>query len=100
VLPLEAAIAERGGFEGVEPAPSSALTYWRLSGGSTAGEVKPVKGDPMALAADALDNTEALLRDFLLGNRRFMARPHPRRSPVRRDHDHLARVAEWGNEGE
>jgi ATP-dependent helicase/nuclease subunit B len=54
----------------------------------------------MALAADALDNTEALLRDFLLGNRRFMARPHPRRSPVRRDHDHLARVAEWGSEAE
>jgi ATP-dependent helicase/nuclease subunit B len=99
-LPLEAAIAEHGGFEGIPPAATSALTYWRLSGGGTAGEVKPVKGDPMALAADALDNTEALLRDFLLGNRRFMARPHPRRSPVRRDHDHLARVAEWGSEGE
>ncbi|MBO1075172.1 double-strand break repair protein AddB [Roseomonas marmotae] len=100
-LPLEAAIAERGGFEGIEPASVSALTYWRLSGGGTPGEVKPVKGDPAALAADALDQTEALLRAFLLGNRRFTARPHPRRSPVRRDHDHLARVAEWGSaEGE
>jgi len=97
-LPLEAAIAAVGGFEGIEPEHVSALTYWRLTGGSTAGEVRPVKGDPAALAADARDNTEALLQGFLLGTRRFMARPHPRRKPVRNDYDHLARVAEWGSE--
>ncbi|MFC7608144.1 hypothetical protein [Teichococcus aestuarii] len=62
--------------------------------------MKPVAGEPEALAADALDNTIALLRDFLLGERRFIARPHPRRKPVRTDHDHLARVAEWGNTDE
>jgi ATP-dependent helicase/nuclease subunit B len=99
-LPLEAAILQNGGFEDIAPGTVSALTYWRLSGGSTAGEVKPIKGDPATLAADALDNTEALLRAFLLGHRRFIARPHPRRSPMRRDHDHLARVAEWGNADE
>jgi ATP-dependent helicase/nuclease subunit B len=97
-LPLEAAIAAVGGFEGIEPEHVSALTYWRLTGGSTAGEVRPVKGDPATLAADARDNTEALLQGFLLGNRRFMARPHPRRKPPRTDYDHLARVAEWGSE--
>jgi ATP-dependent helicase/nuclease subunit B len=96
-LPLEAAIAEHGGFSGIEGSHVSGLTYWRLTGGSTAGEVRPVKGDPATLAADALDNTEALLRGFLLGNRRFLARPHPRRKPQRTDHDHLARTAEWGN---
>lgn len=99
-LPLEAAILQNGGFEYIASGTVSALTYWRLSGGSTAGEVKPIKGDPATLAADALDNTEALLRAFLLGHRRFIARPHPRRSPMRRDHDHLARVAEWGNADE
>jgi ATP-dependent helicase/nuclease subunit B len=97
-LPLEAAIADVGGFEGIAPEHVSALTYWRLTGGSTAGEVRPVKGDPATLAADARDNTEALLQGFLLGNRRFMARPHPRRKPPRADYDHLARVAEWGSE--
>jgi ATP-dependent helicase/nuclease subunit B len=95
-LPLEAAIAAAGGFEGLEPRPVSALAHWRLTGGSTPGAVRPVKGDPGALAADALENTEALLRAFLLGDRPFLARPHPRRKPVRGDHDHLARVAEWG----
>ncbi|PHK93368.1 double-strand break repair protein AddB [Pseudoroseomonas rhizosphaerae] len=99
-MPLEAAIAAAGGFQGVEPRPVSAMAHWRLTGGGTPGEVKPVAGEPEALAADALDNTIALLRDFLLGERRFIARPHPRRKPVRTDHDHLARVAEWGNTDE
>ncbi|MFC3123625.1 double-strand break repair protein AddB [Pseudoroseomonas globiformis] len=103
-MPLEAAIAAAGGFRAgqraVPRAPVSSLAYWRLTGGSTAGEVKPLKGDPATLAADALDNTEALLRGFLLGHRRFIARPHPRRTPVRSDFDHLARVAEWGDAGE
>lgn len=97
-LPLEAAIAESGGFDGIEPGHVSALTYWRLTGGSTAGEVRPVKGDAATLAADARDNTEALLQSFLLGRRPFLARPHPRRKPPRNDYDHLARVAEWGSE--
>ncbi|KAA2213447.1 double-strand break repair protein AddB [Teichococcus oryzae] len=103
-MPLEAAIAAAGGFQrpgrAVPARPVSALTYWRLTGGATPGEVKPVKGDPGALAADALDNTEALVRGFLLERRRFVARPHPRRTPQRSDHDHLARVAEWGTAGD
>ncbi len=100
-LPLEAAVAEVGGFDGIAPARVSALTYWRLTGGSTAGEVRAVKGDAAALAADARDQTEALLQSFLLRQRPFLARPHPRRKPVREDYDHLARVAEWGSdEGE
>ncbi|MCQ4160668.1 double-strand break repair protein AddB [Roseomonas sp. GC11] len=95
-MPLEAAMAEAGGFQGVHPAPVSAMAHWRLTGGGTPGEIQPVKGDPGTLGADAVDQTTALLRAFLLGNRRFVARPHPRRRPQRTDHDHLARIAEWG----
>ena len=95
-LPLEAAIAQAGGFQGLEAARVSALAHWRLTGGGTPGVIKPLKGDPGTLADDALDQTEALLHGFLLGSRAFLARPHPARSPVRTDHDHLARVAEWG----
>lgn len=95
-MPLEAAIAAAGGFEGIAARPVSALAHWRLTGGGTPGEVRPVKGEPDALAAEALAQTEALLRGFLLGERRFLARPHPRRRPPRSDYDHLARVAEWG----
>ncbi|WP_207553479.1 PD-(D/E)XK nuclease family protein, partial [Teichococcus deserti] len=95
-MPLEAAIAEAGGFSKVEPAPVSAMAHWRLTGGGTPGEVKPIKGEASALGADALDQTAALARAFLLGDRRFVARPHPGRKPRRGDHDHLARVAEWG----
>ncbi len=39
-LPLEAAIAESGGFAEVRPAPVIALEYWGLSGLAVAGEVK------------------------------------------------------------
>ncbi len=95
-MPLEAAIAEAGGFQKVEGAVVSAMAHWRLTGGGTPGEVKPIKGDAAALGADALDQTAALARAFLLGDRRFVARPHPGRKPRRSDHDHLARVAEWG----
>lgn len=95
-MPLEAAIAEAGGFQGIAGAPVSGLAHWRLTGGGTPGEVKPVKGDPGTLGADALEQTTALVQGFLLGHRRFIARPHPRRRPQRSEHDHLARFAEWG----
>ena len=39
-LPLEAAIASAGGFEGVEAAPVKALLYVRVSGREPAGEVR------------------------------------------------------------
>ncbi|MXP65724.1 double-strand break repair protein AddB [Roseomonas sp. M0104] len=96
-MALEAAIAEAGGFKDLDPHAVSALAHWRLTGGSTPGEVQPVKAEPAALAADALDNTVELVRGFLLGQRRFVSRPHPRRRPQRTEHDHLARLAEWGS---
>ena len=48
-----------------------------------------------ALAAAARQGQEQLLAGFLLGDRAFLARPHPKRAPRSRDYDHLARVAEW-----
>ena len=44
-LSLEAAIAQAGGFAGVDAAEVAALAYWRLSGAETAGEIIQIGGD-------------------------------------------------------
>jgi ATP-dependent helicase/nuclease subunit B len=99
-LPLEAAIAAAGAFAGIPPATVRALTYWKLSGGETAGEVKGMVSEPedvAALAAEALDRLGLLVDRFLLGDACFTARPHPGRRTRGGDYDHLARVAEWAD---
>ncbi len=99
-LPLEAAMAWRGAIQGVPDSPVRALTYWKLSGGETAGEVKPMLTEPEEVetaAEDALDRLGLLVDRFLLGDAPFTARPHPARSTRGDDYDHLSRVAEWAD---
>ena len=97
-LTLEAAIAAAGGFAGVPAGDGAGLLYWRLSGGPTPGEEKPMAQDPAVvrlLAEEAVTALAGLVGDFLLGDRPFTARPHPRRAPAGNDYDHLSRLAEW-----
>jgi ATP-dependent helicase/nuclease subunit B len=100
-LPLEAAIALEGGFEGLDDVMSvRALTYWKLTGGHEPGEVKPMVTEPAdiaALAAASLENLGRLVDRFLLGEAPFVARPHPARAPRGGDYDHLSRIAEWAD---
>ncbi|RAI60622.1 double-strand break repair protein AddB [Roseicella frigidaeris] len=97
-LTLEAAIAAAGGFAGVPAGDGAGLLYWRLSGGPTPGEEKLVAQDPAVvrlLAEEAVTALAGLVGDFLLGDRPFTARPHPKRAPAGNDYDHLSRLAEW-----
>jgi ATP-dependent helicase/nuclease subunit B len=99
-LPLEAALAREGAFAGVAGAPVRGLTYWKVTGGQTPGEVKHMmeeEADIAVLAAAALDNLGRLVDRFLLGDAAFVARPHPGRAPRGEDYDHLARIAEWAD---
>jgi len=93
-LPLEALIAERGGFEGLEPGPVTALEYWRLTGALDPGEVKAPKLD----IAEAIEQAHAALARladrYLFGDAPFAAHPHPRRRAAP-DYRHLSRAAEW-----
>lgn len=100
-LPLEAVIAERGGFEGVPARPVSALTYWRLKGGDAGGEDRPAHKDktPHDLAAEALAGLQALVRVFDDADTPYEARPHPDFAPAYSDYLHLARVKEWASGG-
>ena len=104
-LPLEAAIAEAGGFPRVPLAPVERLEFWRLSGAEPAGQIKPLKDDPAARAATALDGLDALVARFDDPGTPYLARPRPKWAGRFSDYEHLARVQEWaaledGGEGE
>jgi len=98
-LPLEAAIAEAGGFEHVTAGPVSAVAFWRLSGGDPAGEEKPVKGDVATLAAEARAGLEELIRAFDDPATPYRSCPRPAMAPRYTDYAHLARVQEWSAGG-
>jgi ATP-dependent helicase/nuclease subunit B len=94
-LPLEAAIAEAGGFAGVPAAAVGELGFWRLSGGEPPGEVRPVKVDPHATAATARRGLERLIAAFDDPETPYRARPRPEVALRYNDYEHLARIKEW-----
>ena len=96
-LPLEAAIAEAGGFEGVAAAAVEALVYWRLTGGDPAGEERPVKGDAGELAAQAVAGLENLIAVFDDPATPYYAMPDPENPLAFNDYEHLARIREWAD---
>jgi ATP-dependent helicase/nuclease subunit B len=102
-MPLEAAIAARGGFADVTAAEVSGLEHWHVSGGYEAGAVAPFRPKDSTLpevSEQAFEALNGLMLDFLLGERPFLARPHPARTPKGDEYDHLSRIAEWGGASE
>lgn len=97
-LPLEAAIAETGGFPGVPAVSASALIYWRLSGGSEADRpadaTKP--SDLPGLAGETLAGLKRLIAAFDHVDTPYSATPP---GPWSRfdPYAHLARAAEWSS---
>ncbi|WP_149539436.1 double-strand break repair protein AddB [Siccirubricoccus phaeus] len=97
-LTLEAAMAAAGGFRDLPAGDAAELVYWRVSGGPVPGEVKLAVAGPTeiaALAAEAEARLRELVAEFLLGDRPFTARPHPKRQPAGTEYDHLSRLGEW-----
>ena len=93
-LPLEAAMALRGGFTGVPPCAVSELAVWRLSGGASAGEIK-LFDSPMVLAEDAHAGLLRLIATYDDPTTPYPARPRADMAPRYSDYAHLARVKEW-----
>ncbi|HEV3246375.1 MAG TPA: double-strand break repair protein AddB [Beijerinckiaceae bacterium] len=103
-LTLEAAILRGGGMQGVPPGVISELSHVALSGGNPAGRKQPVEPKNGALtldelAADHLAGVIAVLNDYRRGRRGFASKPFPGQVPAFGDYDHLARFAEWADEG-
>ncbi len=98
-LPLEAAIARAGGFEGVAAGEVKSLQFWRLSGGDPPGEMVSAGDDIEALAAAARDGLARLIAHFDDEATPYLSQPDPRRAPRFTDYAHLARVQEWSVPG-
>ena len=94
-LPLEAAIAEAGGFEGVPAGSPRSLAFWRLTGGEPPGEARPVRGDAATLAGAALAGLARLIAAFDDPQTPYAAIPRAGWAPRYNDYLHLARVKEW-----
>jgi len=96
-LPLEAAMAAAGGFEGMEMETPEALLYIRLTGRTPPGEMKPVKSDAgaMGLAAAALEGLKGRIAAFDDENTPYLSRLRPMFLAHEGEYDHLARVREW-----
>lgn len=103
-LPLEAFIAEGGGFPGIEAAQVGYIGHWQVSGGATPFLEKPVKegrdiADAHALAEAAREGLVALVEKFDDPATPYPPVPRPEHAPRYNDYEHLARIAEWAVAG-
>lgn len=102
-LPLEAVIAEAGGFEGVPAAAVAELAVWHLSGRDPAGTVKPLArnaADLRHLIDAALAGLRGLIAAFDDPATAYRSEPRPDFAPRYSDYRHLARIKEWSVAGE
>lgn len=95
-LPLEAAMAEAGGFAEMPATGVAVLEHWRLAG--TVGQVKPVPRRDKAgedVVRAALEGLRAMIAAFDRPDTPYLSQPRPNKPPRFSDYAHLARVAEW-----
>jgi ATP-dependent helicase/nuclease subunit B len=100
-LPLEAAIAEGGGFAGLGGS-IEALEHWPLKASAKAGEIKPAAKpeDLEALIEGARDGVTRLFAVFADPKTPFFAVPRPEIAQRYSPYEHLARIKEWRGGGE
>lgn len=99
-LPLEAAIAEAGGFALGDGAPLGAapvarLSYLHLSGGDPGAAENQIATEGDGLGAAALEGLTGLLRHYENERAAYLSRPRVQFRGHYGDYDHLARVKEW-----
>jgi ATP-dependent helicase/nuclease subunit B len=96
-LPLEAAMAEAGGFPEIAGKVAE-LAFWRLSGGDPPGEVKPLakdKAELRKLIDEALPGLRRLIATYDKPETGYEAVPRSVYAPRYNDYAHLERVKEW-----
>ena len=95
-LPLEAAIAEAGGFaERAAGRGRGACVLAALPAAIRAGKITPVDRFARARIDEALDGLERLIAASTTPATPYRAVPRPERAPRYSDYTHLARVKEW-----
>ncbi len=97
-LPLEAAIAEQGGFQGVPSNAVQALEFWQLTGRMPAGIVTSLSKYTPETAALALAGLTQLVTAFDDPETPYVAINHLRERPRFNDFEHLERLHEWAGD--
>lgn len=92
-LLIEAAIAEQGGFVGLDPAPVAEAVFLGV-GGSVKEVPAPLQDEP---AAKVLADLISLIGAYLEPDQGFTARRMLQKDSDSGDFDHLARFGEWDN---
>ena len=99
-LPLEAAIAQSGGFENLQAETVAQLVYLHLSGGRAPGLEKPLKLDVAATIEKSLQGLAGLIAAYDDPAMPYLSEPRPMLLKNWGDYDHLARVLEWRGRAE
>ena len=94
-LSLEAAMAAKGAFGGVDAGAVAELIYLRLTGGRKPGEAKVQNKEIDEIAADAYSGLVRRIAAFDDPATPYLSRPSPMFARAYGDYDHLARVKEW-----
>ena len=89
-LPIEALIAEAGGYEEVPAKKVSSLRYWTFEKETATNAEQTATA--MAKTEDSLRN---LIRAFDDESRAYLARPVPSKQQIYTDYEHLSRFLEW-----
>ena len=94
-LPLEAAIAQFGGFEKLNAGTVAQLVYLSLSGGKNPGEERVLKLDVEATINDTLKGLAGMIAQYDDPAMPYLSQPRPMLLKYTGDYDHLARILEW-----
>jgi len=98
-LPLEALIAEAGGFDGLAASQVASLVYWHMSERVLRKDVT-AKNVAQDLIEEAQAGLQALIDIFDNPQTPYLCRPRLEWAPKYSDYEHFSRIKEWGASGE
>jgi ATP-dependent helicase/nuclease subunit B len=93
-LPLEAWLAEVGGFDRLTAAAVDQLIYWELKGGDPVQQQKKPVKDVAHTVETAIEGLQSLVHTFANVDTPYLSNPRPNEAGYG-DYDHLARMKEW-----
>lgn len=89
-LPIEALIANNGGFTDIPPVDVEELMYWKLG-----DKIISITGEIDKLLDSTKQHIIEIINRFADPKTCYLSRPNPKHVPEYSDYEHLARVKEW-----
>ena len=90
-LPIEALIAEKGGYPGIKPKKAESLRYWPFKD----KEVSTTLEQTQEAVNTIYKNLRELIIAFDNEDRPYLAKPVLSNKPIYSDYEHLSRFLEW-----